>query len=120
MFSDWPTGVMSVVQRSVTEAFWEVCAGDAMSMPVHWFYTVDHIKTEYGDWIRDFTRPRETHPSSILHLSNTGQSVLSLNQLFPVAAVFSYSQGQSFSCLSLRDHVQCNRGNMTFFRLVFN
>lgn len=65
---------MSVVQRSVTEAFWEVCAGDAMSMPVHWFYTVDHIKTEYGDWIRDFTRPRETHPSSILHLSNTGGS----------------------------------------------
>lgn len=51
-----------------------MCAGDAMSMPVHWFYSVDHIKSQFGSWISDFKAPKDTHPSSIMSLSNTGGS----------------------------------------------
>lgn len=45
-----------------------------MSMPVHWFYCVDHIKSQFGSWISDFSAPKDTHPSSIMSLSNTGGS----------------------------------------------
>lgn len=55
-------------------ALWGMCAGDAMSMPVHWYYCVDHIKSQFGSWITDFRAPKDTHPSSIMSLSNTGGS----------------------------------------------
>ncbi|XP_055018723.1 uncharacterized protein LOC110166517 [Boleophthalmus pectinirostris] len=62
------------VTRSVCSALWGMCAGDAMAMPVHWFYHVDHIKSQFGSWISDFKAPKETHPSSIMSLSNPAGS----------------------------------------------
>ncbi|XP_063734091.1 uncharacterized protein LOC134861042 isoform X3 [Eleginops maclovinus] len=68
------TGEMSVVQRAVTDALWGMCAADSLSMPVHWYYDVDDIQRDFRGWIRGFAPPRNTHPSSILSLSNTGGS----------------------------------------------
>lgn len=65
---------MSQVRRSVSEAFWSMCAADSMSMPVHWFYDVQDIRREFGGWIAGLNSPRARHPSSILSLSNTAGS----------------------------------------------
>ncbi|KAG1939282.1 uncharacterized protein LOC120459000 [Pimephales promelas] len=65
---------MAQVRCSVAEALWGVCAADAMSMPVHWFYNTADIRTHFSGWITGFNAPRNTHPSSILRLSNTAGS----------------------------------------------
>ncbi|XP_051913446.1 uncharacterized protein LOC127595742 [Hippocampus zosterae] len=62
---------MTTVWRSVSEALWAMCAADAMSMPVHWYYNIHDIKRDFGGWISGFNSPRIKHPSSILSLSNT-------------------------------------------------
>lgn len=48
-----------------------MCAADSMSMPVHWYYDINHIRRDFGGWISGFNSPRNTHPSSILSLSST-------------------------------------------------
>ncbi|XP_061745183.1 uncharacterized protein LOC133544123 isoform X3 [Nerophis ophidion] len=65
---------MTPVWRSVREAFWAMCAADAMSMPVHWYYDIHDIKRDFGGWISGFNAPRSKHPSSILSLSSTSGS----------------------------------------------
>ncbi|XP_032412195.1 uncharacterized protein LOC116715691 [Xiphophorus hellerii] len=65
---------MSAVRRSVSEAFWAMCAADSLSMPVHWYYNVQDISRDFGGWISGFNAPAERHPSSILTLSNTAGS----------------------------------------------
>lgn len=65
---------MAQVRRSVSEALWAMCAADSMSMPVHWYYDISDIKRDFGGWISGLTSPRDTHPSSILSLSNTAGS----------------------------------------------
>lgn len=62
------------MRRSVSEAFWALCAADSMSMPVHWYYNTDDIRRDFGGWISGFNSPRDRHPSSILTLSNTSRS----------------------------------------------
>lgn len=62
------------MRRSVTEAFWAMCAADSMSMPVHWYYDIDDIRRDFGGWISEFKSPRDKHPSSILTLSNTSRT----------------------------------------------
>lgn len=61
------------MRRSVSEAFWAMCAADSMSMPVHWYYNIDDIRRDFGGWISGFNSPRDRHPSSILTLSNTSR-----------------------------------------------
>ncbi|XP_029282978.1 uncharacterized protein LOC115005344 isoform X2 [Cottoperca gobio] len=68
------TGEMSQVRQAVRDALWGMCAADAMSMPVHWYYNVDDIRRDFGGWISSFTSPRNKHPSSILGLSSTAGS----------------------------------------------
>ncbi|PWA33780.1 hypothetical protein CCH79_00017268 [Gambusia affinis] len=65
---------MSAVRRSVSEAFWAMCAADSLSMPVHWYYNVQDISRDFGGWISGFNAPADRHPSSILTLSNTAGS----------------------------------------------
>ncbi|KAJ8004052.1 hypothetical protein DPEC_G00154790 [Dallia pectoralis] len=65
---------MTQVRRSVQEALWGMCAADAMSMPVHWYYNIDDIRKDFGGWITGFNTPKNQHPSSILTLSNTAGS----------------------------------------------
>ncbi|KAM7365847.1 hypothetical protein PAMP_016745 [Pampus punctatissimus] len=65
---------MAQVWRSVSEALWAMCAADAASMPVHWYYDIHDIRRDFGGWISGFSAPRNRHPSSILGLSNTAGS----------------------------------------------
>ncbi|XP_058629290.1 uncharacterized protein LOC131539028 [Onychostoma macrolepis] len=65
---------MCEVRRAVAEALWGMCAADAMSMPVHWYYNTRDIRRDFSGWIRGLRAPRDTHPSSILSLSSTAGS----------------------------------------------
>ncbi|KAM8872681.1 uncharacterized protein ACB058_004536 isoform 1-T2 [Synchiropus picturatus] len=65
---------MAQVRVAIREALWGMCAADAMSMPVHWYYDVRDITRDFGGPISKFENPPVSHPSSILKLSNTAGS----------------------------------------------
>jgi ADP-ribosyl-[dinitrogen reductase] hydrolase len=52
-------------------ALWGMFVGDALAMPVHWYYDVAAMQREFGT-IRDYQAPCDYHPSSITSLANTG------------------------------------------------
>ncbi len=33
--------------------------GEALGVGPHWYYDLDELRTEYGEWIDDYTRPKE-------------------------------------------------------------
>mmetsp|Transcript_15959 Transcript_15959/g.62352 ORF Transcript_15959/g.62352 Transcript_15959/m.62352 type:complete len:374 (+) Transcript_15959:50-1171(+) len=52
-------------------ALWAALIGDALSMPVHWYYDTSAIDRDFGE-IRGYRAPKEVHPTSIMHCSSTG------------------------------------------------
>ena len=52
-------------------ALWGLFVGDALAMPVHWYYDVAALQRDFGV-VRDFQAPRGFHPSSIMSLASTG------------------------------------------------
>ena len=42
-----------------------LCIGDALAMPVHWYYNRQLLKEDYGR-VADYLAPRNPHPDSIL------------------------------------------------------
>ena len=43
--------------------------GDALAMPVHWYYDRAALMRDYGE-VRDMVAPRNPHPDSILFRSS--------------------------------------------------
>ena len=50
---------------SLQNAFLGSLVGDAIAMPVHWYYDRDALDRDYGDF-EDYLPPRNPHPDSIL------------------------------------------------------
>jgi len=50
-------------------ALWGLYIGDALAMPVHWYYNRGALFDDYG-WVTDYLAPRNPHPDSILLRSN--------------------------------------------------
>ena len=46
-----------------------LCIGDALAMPVHWYYNRLALENDYG-LVTDFLKPRNPHPDSILWRSS--------------------------------------------------
>jgi ADP-ribosyl-[dinitrogen reductase] hydrolase len=46
-------------------AIWGTFIGDALAMPVHWYYDRAALRRDYGV-VRDYLAPRNPHPDSIL------------------------------------------------------
>ena len=44
---------------------WGLLIGDALAMPVHWFYNTENIKREYGE-VTDYVDPKPTHCESMI------------------------------------------------------
>ena len=42
-----------------------MCIGDALAMPVHWYYDRSALRRDYG-WVTDYLEPKNPHPDSIL------------------------------------------------------
>lgn len=53
----------------VLGAAWGSFIGDALAMPVHWYYDREALRRDY-DVVRDFLAPRNPHPDSILWRSS--------------------------------------------------
>ncbi|CAK8698537.1 unnamed protein product [Clavelina lepadiformis] len=64
----------AVLKTAVTQAYQGLFIGDAVAMPVHWYYNVPAIKDDYNGWISKYEKPKDDHPTSILRHSNTGGS----------------------------------------------
>ena len=60
-----------VLGDRVRASYLGLLIGDALSMPVHWYYNPSHITRDFGR-ITTFQAPKAAHPSSIMTLSNTG------------------------------------------------
>ena len=50
-------------------AIYGMFIGDALSMPVHWYYDTNALKRDYG-LVTDFVKPQNPHPDSILWRSS--------------------------------------------------
>ncbi|TVR66626.1 MAG: ADP-ribosylglycohydrolase family protein, partial [Candidatus Competibacteraceae bacterium] len=57
----------------VRGALWGMFVGDALAMPVHWYYDVAALQRDFGT-IRDYQAPKDHHPSSIMTLASTGRA----------------------------------------------
>ncbi len=66
-------GMTDNLKQRKTEAFWGLFVGDAVAMPVHWYYNPRDIHTGYGGWLTGYRAPNKQHPSSILSLSAVGE-----------------------------------------------
>jgi ADP-ribosylglycohydrolase len=55
-------------RERVDGALWGLFLGDALAMPVHWYYDRQALHNDYGE-VRDLIAPRNPHPGSILHRS---------------------------------------------------
>ena len=53
-------------------ALWGLFVGDALAMPVHWYYDVAALQRDFGT-IRDYRSPNDVHPNSIMSLASTGR-----------------------------------------------
>jgi ADP-ribosylglycohydrolase len=49
-------------------ALWGLHIGDALAMPVHWYYNRKALYDDYG-WVTDYVTPKNPHPDSILSRS---------------------------------------------------
>lgn len=54
-------------------ALWGMFIGDALSMPVHWYYNIAALWQDFGQ-IRDYQAPKAKHPNSIMPLASTGKA----------------------------------------------
>jgi len=50
-------------------ALWGLYIGDALAMPVHWYYNRGALFDDYG-WVAGYLTPKNPHPDSILFRSN--------------------------------------------------
>jgi ADP-ribosylglycohydrolase len=50
-------------------ALYGLCIGDALAMPVHWYYNCQALNQDYG-LVTDYLAPHNPHPDSILWRSS--------------------------------------------------
>jgi ADP-ribosylglycohydrolase len=64
------TSVHTTPDRSARAAgaLWGLFLGDALAMPVHWYYDRAALRRDYGE-VRELLAPRNPHPGSILYRS---------------------------------------------------
>ncbi|MCF8109499.1 MAG: ADP-ribosylglycohydrolase family protein [Desulfohalobiaceae bacterium] len=56
-------------QSRVEGLLYGLCIGDALAMPVHWYYNRHALRQDYG-WVEDYLTPHNPHPDSILWRSS--------------------------------------------------
>lgn len=52
---------------------WGAFVGDALAMPVHWYYNIAALWQDFGE-SRDYQEPKDMHPNSIMALANTAKA----------------------------------------------
>jgi ADP-ribosylglycohydrolase len=52
---------------------WGAFVGDALAMPVHWYYNIAVLAQDFG-LLKDYQAPKAHHPNSIMALANTAKA----------------------------------------------
>ncbi len=68
-----PTSGSPSTSDRIRGALWGMMIGDALAMPVHWYYRLSELQRDFGV-IRDYQAPKDVHPSSIMSLSSTSRA----------------------------------------------
>jgi ADP-ribosyl-[dinitrogen reductase] hydrolase len=50
----------------LTNALWGLFAGDALAMPVHWFYSRENIRKEFDGGVAGYEAARHPHPEAFM------------------------------------------------------
>ena len=53
------------LRQRIKGSLYGLIIGDALAMPVHWYYNRQAMKADYG-YVSDYLKPRNPHPDSIL------------------------------------------------------
>lgn len=61
-------------QDRVMGALMGAFIGDALALGPHWFYDLNELRQTYGDWITDYTNPKEGRYHSGLKAGDSSQS----------------------------------------------
>lgn len=54
------------LRSRVESALWGLFVGDALAMPVHWYYNVGNIYRDFKDGINGYEAPRHPHPEAFM------------------------------------------------------
>lgn len=54
------------LRRRISNSLWGLFIGDALAMPVHWYYQRKNIERDFGGGITGFESPRHPHPESFM------------------------------------------------------
>jgi ADP-ribosyl-[dinitrogen reductase] hydrolase len=65
----------------IRQALWGLFIGDALSMPAHWFYSLNNIKKAFDGGIRGFSPPPHPHPESFMVGMDYGPDVETARRL---------------------------------------
>ena len=68
-----PTSGSPSTSDRIRGALWGMMIGDALAMPVHWYYRLSELQRDFGV-IQDYQAPKDIHPSSIMSLSSTSRA----------------------------------------------
>jgi len=61
--------VNDAIHTKTNDTLFGLWIGDALAMPVHWYYSRQALHRDYG-WVTDYMLPRNPHPDSILWRSS--------------------------------------------------
>jgi ADP-ribosylglycohydrolase len=61
--------MIASVNKKISGTLYGLCIGDALAMPVHWYYNRQALNNDYG-WVTDYLTPHNPHPDSILWRSS--------------------------------------------------
>lgn len=98
-------------------AYYGLLIADALSMPVHWYYNPNDITKSFGR-ITTFQAPKESHPSSIMSLSNTGGAGRGSQQGSIIGDVINHGQKQWWGKANVHYHRGMAAGDNTLNALV--
>ncbi len=53
-------------KKRIENALWGLFIGDALAMPVHWYYNPDNIKKDFNGGVNTYEAARHPHPESFM------------------------------------------------------
>lgn len=58
--------IQPLIKDRVKNALWGLFIGDALAMPVHWFYSTERIRAHFPEGIDGYKAPPHPHPDSFM------------------------------------------------------
>jgi len=93
-------------------ALWGMFVGDALAMPVHWYYDVTALQRDFGT-VRDYQSPHEFHPSSIVSLASTGAAGRGCQEGEVVGSIILHGKKQLWAQPNRHYHYGLRAGDNT-------